>query len=70
MLQTAQRVGSAIGVAAVTAQFFTRLSDGPGDYPAALSVSLRTTLAFIAAALVFGLIDLIRRRNNEESINV
>ena len=42
MLQTAQRVGSAIGVAVVLAQFFAALATSAGDYGAALSVSLRT----------------------------
>ncbi len=65
MLQTAQRVGSAIGVAAVLAQFFTQLAASGGDYPHALSVSLRTTLAFIGVALIFGLVDLFRRRHEE-----
>ncbi len=65
MLQTAQRVGSAIGVAAVLAQFFTQLAASRGDYPQALSVSLRTTLVFIGVALAFGLADLFRRRHEE-----
>ncbi len=61
MLQTAQRVGSAIGVALVLAQFFDRLAADGDDYPAALSASLRTTIGFILVALLFGIADLIRR---------
>lgn len=62
MLQTAQRVGSAIGVAVVLAQFFTALGRSGGDYGAALSISLRTTIALIGVALIFALLDLVRRR--------
>ena len=36
MLQTAQRVGSAIGVAVILAQFFARLGQTGGDYAGAL----------------------------------
>jgi EmrB/QacA subfamily drug resistance transporter len=61
MLQTAQRVGSAIGVAVVLAQFFSRVAATRGDYAKALSLSLRTTLGFIVVALLFGLTDLVRR---------
>ena len=66
MLQTAQRVGGAIGVAVVLAQFFAALGTSRGDYDAALSISLRTTIALIAAALVFAVIDLARRRTAED----
>ncbi len=58
MLQTAQRVGSAVGVALVLAQFFTRLASSRGDFPEALDVSLRTTIGFVVAALALGLFDL------------
>lgn len=64
MLQTAQRVGSAIGVAVVLAQFFERVAASRGqDYAGALAVSLRTTLAFVGVALVFAVADLVRRRS-------
>jgi EmrB/QacA subfamily drug resistance transporter len=62
MLQTAQRVGSAIGVAVILAQFFAQLGQTRGDYAEALSVALRTTVGFVAVALLFALLDLIRRR--------
>ena len=68
MLQTAQRVGSAIGVAVVLAQFFERVAASSGrDYADALSVSLRTTVAFVVVALVFALADLVRRRGRASS---
>ncbi len=58
MLQTAQRTGSAIGVALVLAQFFTRLASTRGDFAESLNVSLRTTIGFVLAALALGLLDL------------
>ena len=68
MLQTAQRVGSAIGVAIVLAQFFGRVaSSGGADYPGALSVSLRTTIALVGVALLFALADLVRRRSDHQA---
>jgi EmrB/QacA subfamily drug resistance transporter len=67
MLQTAQRVGSAIGVAVVLAQFFAALGTSGGDYDAAFSVSLRTTIALITVALAFAVLDLVRRRTRGKS---
>jgi len=67
MLQTAQRVGSAIGVAVVLAQFFDQLASSQGrDYAGALSTSLRTTVGFVVVALLFALADLVRRRSHQE----
>ncbi len=60
MLQTAQRVGSAIGVALVLAQFFSRLVSSHGDFASAMSLGLRTTLAFVVVALLLGLADLFK----------
>jgi EmrB/QacA subfamily drug resistance transporter len=65
MLQTAQRVGSAIGVALVLAQFFSSLASSH-DVAAAFTVGLRTTAAFVVASLLIGLADLtgLRRRRS------
>ncbi|MBW9215981.1 MFS transporter [Mumia sp. zg.B53] len=62
MLQTAQRVGSAIGVALVLAQFFSQLESTDGDYVASMTLALRTTVAFVVGALVLGLVDLLTDR--------
>ncbi len=62
LLQTFQRVGSAIGVAVVLAQFFDGLVSSAGDSAEAFSVALHTTIGLIVAALVLGLADLRRRR--------
>jgi EmrB/QacA subfamily drug resistance transporter len=62
LLQTFQRVGSAIGVAVVLAQFFDRLASSRGDAAEAFSTALHTTIGLIGAALLLGLADLWRRR--------
>jgi hypothetical protein len=61
LLQTAQRVGSAIGVAIVLALFFERVRSSDGDFADALSYSLHVTIGFVVVALVMGLLDLVRR---------
>lgn len=65
MLQTAQRVGSAIGVAVILAQFFAALGSSQGDYAEALSVALRTTVVAVAVALAFAVADLLRRTSRD-----
>jgi EmrB/QacA subfamily drug resistance transporter len=62
MLQTAQRVGSAIGVAIVLAEFFTRLRGSHGDFRDSLGASLHTTIAFVVLALILGIADLVTGR--------
>lgn len=66
MLQTAQRVGSALGVAIVLAQFFAGLGRTRGRYPEAFSHSLRTTIGLVGLALVLALIDLFRRKIRQQ----
>jgi predicted MFS family arabinose efflux permease len=66
LLQTFQRVGSAIGVAVVLAQFFDRLATSHGDSAEAFTVALHTTIGLIVAALVLGLADLRRRREHSQ----
>lgn len=62
MLQMVQRVGSAIGVAVVLAQFFQEVADTGGDFATAFSMSLRVTVAFIVVALLLGVADLVTGR--------
>ena len=61
LLQTAQRVGSAIGVAVVLALFFERVRSSDGDFADALSYSLHVTIALVLIALALGVADLVRR---------
>ncbi|KAJ1684452.1 hypothetical protein LUZ63_020207 [Rhynchospora breviuscula] len=62
LLQTAQRTGSAVGVAVVLAQFFDEVAATRGDYGEAISRSLHTTIGLVVVALLIGLVDLLRRR--------
>jgi MFS family permease len=82
VLQTAQRIGSAIGQAVIGAAFFAALPDHVGsaadqvreaDYANALSRAVLVTMAFIGAALVLGLVDLLgqhrrRRQTGREAL--
>jgi EmrB/QacA subfamily drug resistance transporter len=70
VLQTSQRIGSAVGQAVIGSVFFAALaaravSPGhrdPAAYSAALSRSVVATLAFTAAALALGVTDLVLTR--------
>jgi EmrB/QacA subfamily drug resistance transporter len=76
VLQTAQRIGSAVGQAVIGAAFFSALSttEPPGTaereaaYAGALSRAVLVTLLFVGAALVLGVVDLrgSRRRTGRE----
>jgi EmrB/QacA subfamily drug resistance transporter len=76
VLQTAQRIGSAVGQAVIGAAFFAALSttEPPGTaereaaYAGALSRAVLVTLLFVGAALVLGVVDLrgSRRRTGRE----
>ena len=61
LLQTGQRIGSAVGIAAVGAVFFARLA-ATQDYATAFEHSLLIALLFIAAALVTAVVDLLVNR--------
>jgi EmrB/QacA subfamily drug resistance transporter len=71
VLQTSQRIGSAIGQAVIGAAFFAALPAGLGGstpthreaaYAHALSRAVLVTVIFVGAALVLGLLDLSGRR--------
>jgi hypothetical protein len=73
VLQTAQRIGSAIGQAVIGAAFFAALPRSVGDlgpeahtaaYGDALSQAVIVTLCFVAASVALGIVDLAvtRRR--------
>ena len=68
LLQTFQRIGSAIGVALVLAQFFSKLASSH-DVAAAFTIGLRTTLGFVVAALAVGIADLWMGRHRGEHID-
>jgi EmrB/QacA subfamily drug resistance transporter len=58
LLQTGQRIGSALGIAAVGSVFFAHLASSKGDYPAAFEVGVLISLAFIVAALTVAVLDI------------
>ncbi len=61
VLQTAQRIGTAAGIALIGSVFFGRLG---GDFAQAASIALRVTLLLVAVALAAALLDVFvsRRR--------
>ena len=63
VLQTAQRVGLAIGQAVVGAVFFASITGpGPESYAHALSAAITAALGFVALALVVGIFEVVRGR--------
>ncbi|MDL5160530.1 MFS transporter [Actinomycetospora termitidis] len=62
MQQTAQRIGSSIGIALVASVFFTVLASSGRDYGAALSTGMLVITAFVVAAFALGVGDLLRGR--------
>jgi MFS family permease len=59
VLQTAQRIGSAAGIAAVGSVFFSRLDSSHGDYSSGVQLGLLTATGLAALALVVALIDVM-----------
>ncbi|KQX65933.1 hypothetical protein ASD06_05900 [Angustibacter sp. Root456] len=76
VLQTAQRIGSAVGQAVIGSVFFATLAAqgvrpghrDPAAYSHALSNAVLATLAFTAAALVLGVTDLVRTRRRAPAV--
>ena len=62
MLQTGQRIGSAIGISAVGAVFFGRLTSTRGDWSTAISAGLLVTTGLVVLALLLGMADLVLTR--------
>jgi EmrB/QacA subfamily drug resistance transporter len=62
VLQTGQRIGSAVGIAAVGSAFFTRLATSPGDWAGSFRIGLLVALVFVILALSVALIDLVAGR--------
>ncbi|GAA4661708.1 MFS transporter [Streptomyces chumphonensis] len=62
VLQTGQRIGSAVGIAAAGAVFFARLATTDDDWAAAFRYSLGVSVGFVVLALLVALADLRTRR--------
>jgi MFS family permease len=61
VLQTGQRIGSAIGTAALAAVFYSVLSHS-GRYQSAIAVALLTATGFVCLALLVAMLELRARR--------
>jgi EmrB/QacA subfamily drug resistance transporter len=61
-LQTARRMGSAIGAAGLVTIYYRSLTSSGHDYATAVSDALLVGTGFVLLALLMGLIDVIRRR--------
>jgi EmrB/QacA subfamily drug resistance transporter len=57
VLQTGQRIGTAVGIAAIGAVFFNRLAANGGHWSTAFRAALLVTLGFVLVALVAALAD-------------
>ena len=64
VLQTGQRVGSAVGISAVGAVFFGRLSGSRGDWTSAIGAGLVVTVGLVLLALALGIADLLTGRRS------
>jgi EmrB/QacA subfamily drug resistance transporter len=62
VLQTGQRIGSAIGIAAIGAVFFSQLASTGGQYAEAFDTSLYVTIGFMAIALAAATTDVVAGR--------
>ncbi|MCL2553596.1 MAG: MFS transporter [Actinomycetia bacterium] len=65
VLQTAQRIGSAAGIAAVGSVFFDGVGTGHPDWPGGFQAGLLSATALAALALVVALADIRGRRAPE-----
>jgi EmrB/QacA subfamily drug resistance transporter len=62
VLQTGQRIGTAVGIAAVGSFFFSRLASSQGDWGPAFRGALWLTIGFVVVALVAALADVLTAR--------
>ncbi|AGZ43164.1 major facilitator superfamily transporter [Actinoplanes friuliensis DSM 7358] len=67
VLQTGQRIGTAVGIAVVGAVFFNRLAAGNNDWSAALRMGLLVTIGLVLVALVAALADVVAARRDKTS---
>jgi hypothetical protein len=61
VLQTAQRIGSAAGIAITGSVFYNRLASSHGDFASAFRDGIVSIAAFVAAALALTLADALTR---------
>src|SRR5205085_1238199 len=59
LLQVGQRIGAAIGIAAVGSVFFARVASSRGDFASAFQHGILVASAFIVAALILAIVDVV-----------
>ncbi|MFF5250126.1 MFS transporter [Streptosporangium sp. NPDC000095] len=62
VLQTGQRIGAAVGIAAIGSVFLSEVASSDGDYATAFRHALLVTIAFVLVALVVAITDVIASR--------
>ncbi|HWD06192.1 MAG TPA: MFS transporter [Amycolatopsis sp.] len=67
VLQTAQRIGSAIGTAIGGSLFFGQLTRSHGDYQGATALGLIGSTALVALSLLVGLADVVSARSRRKA---
>lgn len=65
LLQTGQRLGAAIGIAAAGSTFFAALANAHGDFSSAYERGITVAVCFVAAALVVAMIDIFVERRDK-----
>ena len=64
VLQTGQRIGTAVGIAVVGAVFFNRLAATGNDWSSALRTALLVTIGLVLVALAAAVADVLAARRN------
>ena len=67
LLQTGQRVGSAIGIAAAGSAFFAAVASSGGDFATGFERGVTVALAFVAAAFVLAMIEVVAGRRSVDT---
>jgi EmrB/QacA subfamily drug resistance transporter len=64
VLQTGQRIGSAMGIAAVGSLFFSHIAADPRDWAGAFTKGITAAIGFVIAALLVALYDVLGGRHH------
>ncbi|WP_082772437.1 MFS transporter [Actinoplanes sp. TFC3] len=67
VLQTGQRIGTAVGIAVVGSVFFNRLAANGGSWSLAFRTALFLTIAFVVVALIAAVGDVVAGRRDSSS---
>ena len=67
VLQTGQRIGTALGIAVVGAIFFNRLAVNGGSWSLAFRTALLVTIGFVLVALAAAIADVLAARRHDRA---